>query len=446
MDGASKNIVVTVGLLAAGIGPLITLLGTLASAFAFVISPVGLAVAAILALGATFIYVANNWDAFKERLSDWSWWRNAVVDALQFVIKYNPLSAIIEAYNFTVGLFGGDELKTDNLFMDLADSLEQFKGETKEYENEFGSFGDAISNTVDKAKGKLSELGNALGLTGGGGGTAPTAPTAPADPGGTMGPPEPDPNYFKPFEDAQKGFFDKSAEEWTKWAETSEGKLAEFQGTFGQVFGTVGDILTQHTNNQKERLAQETAAQLENLQLQHEQDLEAIENSKMSEEAKNQALQDAEKDFQDAKLEIEGKAAKDQAKLARRQAKIDKATAAMGIIVNTATAVIKAVAMSPLTGGMPWAGIIAGLGAAQLGTVLAAPLPALAEGGLAFGETAAIVGDNPGANVDPEVIAPLSKLRGMLEGSQNVTVQGVIRGEDIFLSSDRYNKRLNTFS
>jgi phage-related minor tail protein len=39
---------------------------------------------------------------------------------------------------------------------------------------------------------------------------------------------------------------------------------------------------------------------------------------------------------------------------------------------------------------------------------------ALAQGGLAFGETMALVGDNQGAQFDPEVIAPLSKLKGMM--------------------------------
>jgi TP901 family phage tail tape measure protein len=38
----------------------------------------------------------------------------------------------------------------------------------------------------------------------------------------------------------------------------------------------------------------------------------------------------------------------------------------------------------------------------------------LANGGLAFGETEAVVGDNPNARHDPEVIAPLSKLKSML--------------------------------
>jgi tape measure domain-containing protein len=62
---------------------------------------------------------------------------------------------------------------------------------------------------------------------------------------------------------------------------------------------------------------------------------------------------------------------------------------------------------------------IAGAGAAVLfNTMLnkVAP-PKLAQGGLAYGPTMATVGDNRNARVDPEVIAPLSKLKGMLDGS-----------------------------
>ena len=61
----------------------------------------------------------------------------------------------------------------------------------------------------------------------------------------------------------------------------------------------------------------------------------------------------------------------------------------------------------------------AGAGAAVLfNTMLnkVAP-PKLAMGGLAYGPTMATVGDNRNARVDPEVIAPLSKLKGMLDGT-----------------------------
>ncbi len=42
-------------------------------------------------------------------------------------------------------------------------------------------------------------------------------------------------------------------------------------------------------------------------------------------------------------------------------------------------------------------------------------IPKLASGGLAYGSTLAMVGDNKNAGIDPEVIAPLSKLENLLE-------------------------------
>lgn len=63
-------------------------------------------------------------------------------------------------------------------------------------------------------------------------------------------------------------------------------------------------------------------------------------------------------------------------------------------------------------------------------------IPALASGGLATGPTMALVGDNPNAMADPEVIAPLSKLRGMM-GGQAVQVTGRIQGRDIVLAQER---------
>ncbi|MGG3456047.1 hypothetical protein [Paenibacillus rhizolycopersici] len=49
-------------------------------------------------------------------------------------------------------------------------------------------------------------------------------------------------------------------------------------------------------------------------------------------------------------------------------------------------------------------------------------IPRLAKGGLAYGPTLAMVGDNRGASSDPEVIAPLSKLEGIMGGGDQQVV------------------------
>lgn len=85
----------------------------------------------------------------------------------------------------------------------------------------------------------------------------------------------------------------------------------------------------------------------------------------------------------------------------------------------------------------PVAAIIAGGSLIAITTAIRNMLsntPEMAQGGLAFGPTLAVVGDNRNARNDPEVIAPLSKLQGMM-GGQTVKVEGEIRNEVIRLSN-----------
>lgn len=59
-------------------------------------------------------------------------------------------------------------------------------------------------------------------------------------------------------------------------------------------------------------------------------------------------------------------------------------------------------------------GIAMGFTTAMIAAVTAAGIPMLADGGIASGPTLAMVGEYSGASGNPEVIAPLDKLRGML--------------------------------
>lgn len=96
----------------------------------------------------------------------------------------------------------------------------------------------------------------------------------------------------------------------------------------------------------------------------------------------------------------------------------------------------------------PWVAI--GIGAAAIATgaafVSMANKPIkLAKGGLAYGPTLAVVGDNPNAMSDPEVVAPLSKLRSMVGGQQLELVGDVVfelRGDTMRAALNRENVRL----
>ena len=89
--------------------------------------------------------------------------------------------------------------------------------------------------------------------------------------------------------------------------------------------------------------------------------------------------------------------------------------------------------------------VMAALLAAGIGVMSRVQIPALAEGGLAYGPTTALIGDNRNARIDPEVVAPLSKLRDMMGGNQ-VEVFGRISGNDIFLSNARTGTSRNRYA
>ena len=98
-----------------------------------------------------------------------------------------------------------------------------------------------------------------------------------------------------------------------------------------------------------------------------------------------------------------------------------------------------------IAAGIALLAIGAGLKARMQKVAGDAGIPALAEGGLAYGPTTALIGDNRNARIDPEVVAPLSKLRDMMGGNQ-VEVFGRISGNDIYLSNSRTGTSRNRYA
>jgi tape measure domain-containing protein len=86
----------------------------------------------------------------------------------------------------------------------------------------------------------------------------------------------------------------------------------------------------------------------------------------------------------------------------------------------------------------PALAIAGGVALVALSKLVKSKIPALAEGGLAMGPTMAMVGDNKNARVDPEVIAPLSKLRGMLDGGGSPYVLSTrVSGADLIVIMEK---------
>jgi hypothetical protein len=75
-------------------------------------------------------------------------------------------------------------------------------------------------------------------------------------------------------------------------------------------------------------------------------------------------------------------------------------------------------------------------------------VPKFAAGGIVSGPTMGLMGEYPGAKSNPEVIAPLSKLQGMLDqgnggGTANVSGEFVLRGQDLVVALQRAEKQRN---
>jgi tape measure domain-containing protein len=168
---------------------------------------------------------------------------------------------------------------------------------------------------------------------------------------------------------------------------------------------------------------QNNANQLAKLDAKHQKEMDYIDKTSMSEERKAQLKAVAEKKYQ-----------KESEKLKKRQARKDKALAIFNAIIATAAGIAKAV---PNPGLMALAGIV---GATQVATIAATPIP-MANGGILSGPTNILAGEYMGARNNPEIIAPLDKLKTFI-GDTNINLQGAFRltGNDLILAVEQANK------
>ena len=117
------------------------------------------------------------------------------------------------------------------------------------------------------------------------------------------------------------------------------------------------------------------------------------------------------------------------------------ASSAVDAAFNAATALAIQAAGQTAVGAGPAAAIIlpalitAGMG---LMKSVFANIMQFADGGIISGPTVGLMGEYSGARTNPEVVAPLDKLRSMIGGAGgNVVVTGRLDGRDILLSSER---------
>lgn len=87
--------------------------------------------------------------------------------------------------------------------------------------------------------------------------------------------------------------------------------------------------------------------------------------------------------------------------------------------------------------GIPWVGIAIGAGMVATLVGIMEALPKFADGGIAYGPTLGIFGEYAGAKSNPEVVAPLDKLKSLIGDSgavAGVRMETRVRGRDIVVA------------
>ncbi len=419
LNPETQGFIVKAGLLVAAIGPAIFIIGKLISTFSALIgttrlimttvknlstvisgafakilaNPAILGVTlAIAAVGAIALYVYDNWQAFSDRFKNiWINIKNSVMQGVTFVL--GKLDSLQKA-----------------LGLDLFDlsGMTKYQEEQRVVAAEFKTIGE----TVDSLKGKFKSLFMAApGKGGGGGGT---------------------------------------------------------EGTGELVFGSGGAPTGGGTGGGVKGVGSALNTPIDTVNLLPTLDLlpDKIESISAANERLKQTNEDVAKSFNNITPAV--KSAADM--LTPMQAILvegintfaDLAAGGFESMKELAQAVKKSVAeiignlirmfVAKALAGLPptpfmlaIAPAIAAL-AGNLGKSLVMKIgaPKLAEGGLAFGPTLATVGDNRGARVNPEVIAPLSKLKSMM-GDMGVggSLETRISGNDLIILLNRSQKGLS---
>ena len=413
LNPETQGFIVKAALVAASIGPIIFIVGKLISTYGalagaskLIVQAIGniskafsylaanpmilVVTASIAAIGAIALYVYDNWKAFSDNFKNiWINIKNSVMEGVANVLKN------IDYLQKALGL---------NLFN--LDGLTSYQKEQKIVAAEFKSIGD----TVDSLKGKLASLfTTGAKTTGGNGGiTVSTMPTEPS-------------------------------------ANTSNGNGAGGVGSaasMGAGLGVIGILPTLDLLPDK---LESISAANERLK----QTNEDVANSFNKITPAVKSIEDLLTPLQKSLvLGVEAFA-----NLAESGFKSMKELAAavrqsIAVIVGDMIKVFVAKALAGLPPS-PFMLAIAPAIAALAGSlgkslIMKVGAPKLAEGGLAYGPTMATVGDNRNARVDPEVIAPLSKLKSMMgDMGMGGVLETRISGNDLIILLNRSQKGLS---
>jgi tape measure domain-containing protein len=423
LNPETQGFIVKAGLIVAAIGPAIFIVGKLITTFGALVGTIKLIrttilfmttgvqaafasllanpvilgiVAAIAAIGAIALYVYDNWEAFASRFQNiWINIKNSTMKGVaDFMKNIDKLQKFLGIELFDVsGLTNYQEQQrvVQKEFKSIGDTVDSLKGKFKSL------FTTTSGKPTTKATEGTGELvfGDGGAPTGGGTGVPSASPVAAitAESTGITN--------MLPTLDLLAIKLDTASASNQRLKETNEEVKNSFVSTEAQMM-SFGNTLTS-------ALIAATDA-FSNLAVQGETDMKKLGSAAM----------------QAARMIISA------------------------YIKEGVAGIIKGILGGPLSktlgpGALAVAGA-AGAGAAVLFNTLlnkVAP-PKLAQGGLAYAPTMAMVGDNRNARVDPEVIAPLSKLKGMLDGGGSPYILTTrVAGSDLLVIMEKA-KNINT--
>ena len=222
------------------------------------------------------------------------------------------------------------------------------------------------------------------------------------------------------------------------WVDKWSDKIQGFADMASQALSSVAAVASALSNKETVEFENNKKRQEDALETSYNNELAMLEKKHMTEEEFTTQKEALDARYADSKLALEESMAGKEAAIKKKQAKRDKAIGIMSAIINTASAVVNTLAQLPFPANIVMASVIGGMGAAQIAIMASTPIPEFAEGGLVTGPTSALIGEASSAS-NPEVVAPLDKLKGFMAGAQQVEVVGTIQGTSIVLSSAKTN-------
>jgi tape measure domain-containing protein len=386
------KLISTYGALAGASKLIVQAIGNISKAFSYLAAnPMILVVtASIAAIGAIALYVYDNWKAFSDNFKNiWINIKNSVMQGVVNVLKN------IDYLQKALGL---------NLFN--LDGLTSYQKEQRIVATEFKSIGD----TVDSLKGKLASLfTTGAKATGGNGGI--TAPTLSTEPSATT-------------------------------PTGNGGGVAGSAASMGAGLGVIGILPTLDLLPDK---LESISAANERLK----QTNEDVANSFNKITPAVKSIEDLLTPLQKSLvLGVEAFANLAESGFKSMKELASAVRQSIAVIVGDMIKVFVAKALAGLPPS-PFMLAIAPAIAALAGSlgkslIMKVGAPKLAEGGLAYGPTMATVGDNRNARVDPEVIAPLSKLKSMIgDMGMGGVLETRISGNDLIILLNRSQKGLS---